>query len=90
MSTTVSSPTQAPQVAPNSTKSVEVKKDAAPPKESPPAAAGVKVIISPAAQAAQEAAETPAQTAQEARGSDQQAKRLLAKEQAAIRAYSGA
>jgi hypothetical protein len=38
--------------------------------------------------AAKEAAETPAQTAQEARGNDHQAQRLLAKEAAMRKAYS--
>lgn len=50
-------------------------------------APATKVTISAAGQAAaaatQEAMETPAQTAREAQGSDMQAKRLLAKEQAA-------
>ena len=54
----------------------------------PPAAAGVAVTLSTAAlSAAKEAAETPAQTAQEARGNDVQAQRLLAKEKATRQAY---
>lgn len=56
--------------------------------ESAKPALGTTVVISAAAQAAQEAAETPAQTAQEARGNDRQAQKLLAKEEAAIKAYS--
>lgn len=41
-----------------------------------------KVTLSPAAQALQEVAETPAQTAAEARRGDMQAKRLQARETA--------
>lgn len=57
------------------------------------AASSTKVTISAAGQLAaaanKEAMETPAQTAQEAQGSDMQAKRLLAKEQVATRAAKG-
>lgn len=54
----------------------------------PPAAKGVAVTLSSAAlSAAKEAAETPAQTAQEARGNDVQAQRLLAREKATRQAY---
>ena len=42
-----------------------------------------------AAAANKEATETPAQTAQEAQGADMQAKRLLAREQAASKAAQG-
>jgi enterochelin esterase-like enzyme len=54
------------------------------------AAGATQVTISAAGQLAaaanQEATETPAQTAKEAQGPDMQAKRLLAKEQAASKA----
>ena len=57
--------------------------------DKPAPAAATTVTISPAAQAAQEASETHAQTAQEARGNDIQAKNLVAKQAAAAKAYSG-
>ena len=47
------------------------------------------VILSPAAQAAQEAAETPEQTAREARGNDRQAQQLVAKQAAVAKMYAG-
>lgn len=57
------------------------------------AAEKTKVTISAAGQAAvaanQEATETPAQTAQEAQGSDMQAKHLMAKEMAMAKAAQG-
>jgi hypothetical protein len=70
------------EAAPNSPKGV-----AAAPKAT--AAGGASVSISSAAQtAAAEAAESPPQTAQEARGNDMQAKRLLAHETAMRKAYA--
>jgi hypothetical protein len=53
-----------------------------------PARGATATISAAALAAAKEAAETPAQTAQEAQGSDMQAKRLLARETAARKAYS--
>ncbi len=47
------------------------------------------VTLSPAAQAAQEAAETPQQTAREARGNDRQAQQLVAKQAAVAKMYAG-
>ena len=54
------------------------------PTQSKPSAEPTDTVkISVAAQAMQEATETPQQTAKEAQGGDQQAKRLVAKEAAA-------
>jgi hypothetical protein len=47
------------------------------------------VTLSPAAQAAQEAAETPQETAREARGNDRQAQQLVAKQAAVAKMYAG-
>lgn len=55
----------------------------------PAAAARTSVTLSAAAQASQEASEAPAQTAQEARRNDPQAQRLVAKQAAIGKAYSG-
>lgn len=48
------------------------------------------VTLSASAQAAQEASETPAQTAREARGNDRQAQQLVAKQAAVAKMYAGA
>ena len=60
--------------------------------EASPQGAKTSATISPGAVAAlaasKEAAETPQQTAQEARGNDHQAQRLLARQAAARKAYS--
>jgi hypothetical protein len=75
----VNSVTSAPQTqpvaqsAPVSPKPIQVK---------PKAAATDTVTVSAAAQALQEATETPAQTAKEAQRGDRQAQLLLAKENA--------
>jgi hypothetical protein len=82
------SPVTAPP-APTATKKEDQKATAPANAPAAPAGPSVQVQISPAAQAAQEASETPTQTAQEARGNDNQAKHLLAREQAAVKAYSG-
>lgn len=59
------------------------------PEGKAPEASATKATISAAALAmAKEAAETPAQTAQEAQHNDPQAQRLLAKQAATQRAYS--
>lgn len=59
------------------------------PEDKAPQAAATKATISAAALAmAKEAAETPAQTAQEAQHNDPQAQRLLAKQGAMHKAYS--
>ncbi len=50
------------------------------PQQKPQAAPSDTVTLSPAAQLRQELGETPAQTANEARGGDIQAKHLLARE----------
>ena len=91
MTSAISSATQAPpadQVAAFDPRVKEVK-DA--PVQSP-RVEGTTVTLSSAAVAAlaaeKEAAETPAQTAQEARGNDHQAQRLVAK-QAAQKAVLG-
>jgi hypothetical protein len=64
-------------------KEASTQKSSASKPESTGSTAQDKVNISSAAQAAvQEAMETPAQTAQEARDGDHQAQRLLAKERA--------
>ena len=47
----------------------------------------ISSAASQAAQAAQEASESPAQTANEAQANDSQAKRLLAKQAAAVKLY---
>lgn len=58
---------------------------------SPAAAApSTAVTLSPAAQAAQEASETPEQTAREARGNDRQAQQLVAKQVAVAKMYGSA
>jgi len=44
--------------------------------------------LSPAAQAAQEASETPEQTAREARGNDHQAQKLVAKQAELAKMYA--
>ena len=51
-------------------------------------ASSATVTLSPAAQAAQEAAETPEQTAREARGNDRQAQQLVAKQAAVAKMYA--
>ena len=87
MTSPISSTTSAPaaaQVAAVDPKAKEVKQGDAPAQAQP--AAKTTVTVSAAAVAAlaaeKEAAETPAQTAQEARGNDHQAQRLLAKQTA--------
>ena len=52
-------------------------------------ASSTTVTLSPAVQAAQEAAETPEQTAREARGNDRQAQQLVAKQAAVAKMYAG-
>ncbi len=87
MTNPISSATSAPaaaQVAAVNPKAKEVKQDDAPSQAKP--VASTTVTLSSAAVAAlaaeKENAETPAQTAQEARGNDHQAQRLLAKQTA--------
>ncbi len=53
-------------------------------RSSPRTVARVVLTLSPAAQDAQEASETPEQTAREARGNDRQAQRLVAKQAAVV------
>jgi hypothetical protein len=85
MTISVPPPTQAGSAIHVAAKPHAAKKEDGPAATAP----STTVTISAAAQAAQEAAETPAQTAQEARGNDRQAQRLVAKQQAAAKAYSG-
>ena len=88
MTSPISSTTKAPaaaQVAAVDPKAKEVKQSDSPAQAQP--TAKTTVTVSAAAVAAlaaeKEAAETPVQTAQEARGNDHQAQRLLAKQAAA-------
>ena len=88
MTSPISSTTKAPsavQVAAVDSNAKEVKQGDTPAQTQP--AAKTTVTVSAGAVAAlaaeKEAAETPAQTAQEARGNDNQAQRLLAKQAAA-------
>ena len=81
MMSNVTNLTQA-QVA-TQTKPADVKT----PQTKPQQQSDVNVQISDAAMAAlKEATETPAQTAKEASAGDQQAKKVLAKEEAAVKA----
>lgn len=83
---TVHAPT-APAASP-SPKSATVAKDPAELAKAAPKS-GTSMSISSAGQAAaQEAAETPAQTAREAQSGDVQAKRVMAREAATRKAYS--
>jgi hypothetical protein len=89
MTTAIPAGSRPPSEVRSSTNSLPPKTD---PVSAPAKAPATSATISPAALAAlatsKEAAETPAQTAQEARGNDHQAQRLLAKEAAARKAYS--
>ncbi|QWR77140.1 hypothetical protein [Candidatus Magnetomonas plexicatena] len=87
MVNSVSNATTSQQVntAQSKPKSAAADTEQAKPKTTPSAT----VSISAAAAALQEATETPNQTAKEARGGDQQAKRLLAKEAAQQAAANG-
>ena len=80
-----------PAVDSSSGETSTAKPESAPDREpTAPAApqASTTVTLSPAAQAAQEAAETPQQTAREARGNDQQARQLVAKQAALEKMYA--
>ena len=93
MTTNIAIPngTPPPAVVRSSTADVERKAEGpSPDPASHPGSASVTTTtISAAAQAlAKEAAETPAQTAQEAQGNDRQAQRLIAQQAAARKAYS--
>lgn len=83
--------TRPPAVVRSSTAEVERKAEPASPEPAsrPGLTSVTTTTISAAAQAlAKEAAETPAQTAQEAQGNDRQAQRLIAQQAAARKAYS--
>ena len=93
MTTTITNATQADPTAASATQTRPVAKPAtSSPKTTqaqPASKASIPtdtVKISTAAQALQEAKETPAQTAKEAQGGDHQAQRLLAKDAAARKA----
>jgi hypothetical protein len=58
------------------------------PEETPVTKATISAAAIAALAVSKEAAETPAQTAQEARGNDHQAQRILARQAAAKKAYS--
>jgi hypothetical protein len=65
----------------------EPTSDRAAPAPSAPQSSAT-VTLSPAAQAAQEASETPEETAREAHGNDHQAQQLVAKQAALARMYA--